>query len=72
MDLANFRMLIHKFEKKDPDIVLAEYPLIIFNIKSSVCMAENGKYTKHTRHIARRVCFVRNCEKLREMKNAHS
>ena len=26
-------------------------------------MANNGKYTKHTRHIDRRVNFVRNSEK---------
>ena len=26
-------------------------------------MAKNGKYTKHTRHIAKRIHFVRNVEK---------
>ena len=28
-----------------------------------MCMAKNGKYTKHTRHIASRMNFVRNGEK---------
>ena len=28
-----------------------------------MCIANNGKYTKHTRHIARRMHFVRNGEK---------
>ena len=31
--------------------------------KSSICIAKNDKDTKHTRHIARRVYFVRNDEK---------
>ena len=30
--------------------------------KSAVCMDKNGKDTNHTRHIARRVHFVRNGE----------
>ena len=31
-------------------------------------MAKNGKYTKHTSHIARRMNFVRNGEKCRMQK----
>ena len=31
--------------------------------KSVVCMAKNGKDSEYTRHIARRVHFVRNGEK---------
>ena len=31
--------------------------------KSSMCMANNGKDTKQTRHISRRIHFVRNGEK---------
>ena len=50
---------------KDPDIVPEESPPIILYIKSSVCMDNNGKYTKHTRHIARRVHLVINGEKFR-------
>ena len=62
MDLAHFRMLIHEFMNKDLDIVPEEDPLTILGSKSSVCMANNGKDTKHTMHIARRVHFVRNGE----------
>ena len=56
-------MLIHELLNNDPDTVPEESPLIILYIKSAVCMAKNGKYTKHTRHISRRVHFVRNDEK---------
>ena len=58
MALAHFRMLIHEFLNKDPDIVPEESPLIILHSKSSVCMADNGKDAKHTRYISRRVHFV--------------
>ena len=47
---------------KDPDIVPEEDPLILLDSKSAMCMAKNGKDTKHTRHIARRMNFVRNGE----------
>ena len=60
MALAYFRMLIHEFLNKDPDIVIEKYPLIILDSKSAVCMANNGKDTKHTSHIARRMHLVRN------------
>ena len=63
MSLAHLRMLIFECLNKDPDIVPEEYPLSIMYSKSSVCMAKNVKDTKHTRHIARRVNFVRNGEK---------
>ena len=63
MSFAHFRMSIHELLNKDPDILPKEAPLIIFYSKSAVCMSNNGKYTKHTRHIARRVHFVRNGEK---------
>ena len=62
MDLLHFRMLIHELLNKDPDIVLEEAPLIVLDSKSSMCMDNNGKDTKHTRHIARRIHFVRNGE----------
>ena len=58
--LANFRMLIHEFLNKDPDIVPEENPLIALDGKSAMCMAKKGKDTKHTRHIARIMHFVRN------------
>ena len=57
MNLLQFRMLIHNILNKFPDIVPYEFPLIILDRKSSVCMANNGKDTKHTRHISRRVHF---------------
>ena len=63
MDLAHFRMLIHELLNKDPYIVPEEAPLIVLDIKSAMCMANNGKDNKHTRDIARRIYFVRNGEK---------
>ena len=63
MALAHFRMLIHELLNKDPDMVPEEAPLIVLDIKSAMCIAKNGKDTKHTRHIARRMNFVRNGEK---------
>ena len=48
---------------KDTDIVPEEAPLIILDSKSVMCMANNGKDTKHTNHIARIINFVRNVEK---------
>ena len=63
MDLAHFRMLIHELQNEDPDMVTKEDPLIVLDSKSAMCMAKNGKDTKHTIHIARRINFVRNGEK---------
>ena len=63
MALAYFRMSIHEFLNKDPDIVPEEAPLIILDSKSSVCMANNGKDINHTSHIYRRVHFVINGDK---------
>ena len=48
---------------KDPYIVPYKAPLIVLDSRSSMCMGKNGKYTKHTRHIARIISFVRNEEK---------
>ena len=44
--LAHFRMLIHDFLNKDPDIVPEEDPLIVLDSKYDMCMAKNGKDTK--------------------------
>ena len=63
IDLAHFRMLIHELLNKDPDKVPKEAHLIFLDIKYDMCMAKNGKDTKHTRHIARRMYFVRNGDK---------
>ena len=35
---------------------------IVLFLKSDVCMAKNGKDTKHTRQISRRMYFVKNDE----------
>ena len=48
MDLAHFRMLINEFLNKDPDIVPGESPLIVFDSKYAICMANYVKDTKHT------------------------
>ena len=56
-------MLIHELLNKDPDIAPEEDTFIFLNSKSAMCMAKNGKDTKHTRHISRRMHFVKNREK---------
>ena len=56
-------MLFHELLNKDSDTVPEESPLIVLDIKSAICIAKNGKDTKHTRQIARRMHFVRNGEK---------
>ena len=60
MSLAHFRMLLHELLNNDPYIVSEEAPLIVLDSNSYICMANNGKDTKHTRHIARRMNLVRN------------
>ena len=60
MALAHFRMLVHELLNEDPDMVPKEAPLIVLDSKSAMCMAKNGKDTKHTRHISRIMHFVRN------------
>ena len=52
--------MMHELLNKDPDIVQEEAPLIVLDGECSMCMAKNGKDTKHTRHIARRMHFLRN------------
>ena len=63
MALAHFRMLVHELLNEDPNMVTKEAPLIVLDSKSAMCMAKNGRYTKHTRNIARRMHFVGNVEK---------
>ena len=63
MALSYFWIIIHKLLNNYPDIVPEEAPLIILDIKSAVCMANNINNTNHTIHISRRVHFVRNGEK---------
>ena len=63
MTLAHFRMLVYELLNEDPDMVPKEAPLIVLDRKSAQCMANNGKYTKHTIHIERIMHLVRNGEK---------
>ena len=60
MALARFMVIINDFLNKGPDIVPYEVPLVLLYSKFSMCMANNCKYTKHTRQISRRINFVRN------------
>ena len=51
--LAHFRMLVHELLNEDPDMVPKEAHFIVLDSKSTMCMSNNGKNIKHTRHIAR-------------------
>ena len=55
-------MLNNGFMEKDPYLVPEQAPHIILDGKSAVCMANNGKYNKHTIYIYRRIHSVRNGE----------
>ena len=68
MALAHFRMLIHEVLNEDPEMVTKNAPLIAVDSKSAMCMAKNGKDTKHTRHIARIMYLVRNGKKCKMYK----
>ena len=48
MALAHFRTLINELLNEDPDMVPKETTLIVLDSKSAMCMANNGKDTKHT------------------------
>ena len=63
MALAHFSMLIHELLNKDTDIFPEEAPLIVLDSKSDICMSNDGKDTKNTIQIARRMHLVRNGEK---------
>ena len=63
MALAHFRLLIYELFNKDQDIVPEKDLLIVLDNNSAMCMDNNGKNTEHTRHIARRMVFLRNGEK---------
>ena len=63
MALAYFRMLVHELFNEYPDMVPKEAPLIVLDRKSAMCMAKNGRDTKHIRHITRRMHLVRNGQK---------
>ena len=57
MALAHPRMLNHELLKKDLYIVTNEGPRIILHSKYAVCMSNNGKDNKHTRHICKDIKF---------------
>ena len=63
MALAHLRMLVHELLNEYKYMVTKEATLIVLDSKYSICMSKNGKDTKHTRHIARRMHLVRNREK---------
>ena len=60
MALANLIMVVHELLNEDPDMVPKEAPLIVLDSKSAICMFKIDRDTKRTRHIARRIHFVRN------------
>ena len=47
MALAHFRMSVHELLNEDPDMVPKEAPLIVLDSKSAMCIAKNGRDTKH-------------------------
>ena len=61
-------MLVHELLNEDPYMVPKEAPLVVLDSKSAQCMAKNGRDIKHTRHIARRMHFVRNRQKCKMQK----
>ena len=63
MHLVHFRMLIHEFLNKDPDIVPEEAPQLALYSIFAMFIPNNGNDTKHTRDMARRIHFVRNGKK---------
>ena len=69
MALAYFSLLINELLNKDPDIVPEEAPLIVLDSKYAMCMDNNGKDAKHTRHISMRMNFLRNGEKCKMQKS---
>ena len=56
-------MLVHELLNEDPYMVPKEASLIVLDSKYAMYMAKNGRDTKHTRHIARRMYLVRNGQK---------
>ena len=62
MALAHFRMLNTELEGEDPDQKPSDPPPLVLDSRAGVDMSKNGKDSKQTRHIARRMHFVRNGE----------
>ena len=62
MALAHFRMLINELLKPDPYIVPEGSHLVVLYSKSTMCIDNNGRDTKHTRHIPNRIQLLSNGE----------
>ena len=58
MDLAHSRILNNELLNKDTDVVPEQAPLIILDSKSDICMAKNGKDTKHKPNIFTEECIL--------------
>ena len=58
--ISHFRIINNDFLVKYTDVVPEKEPIIILDRKSAVCMVNNSKDTKHTRHIFRIMHFIRN------------
>ena len=62
MAIETFMVINNELLNKDPDMFPEKAPIIILDIKSAICVDKIVKDTKHTRHISRRINFVRNGE----------
>ena len=62
MALSHLGMISNELLNKDTYVVQELAPIIILDRKLTICMDNNGKDTKHTIHIVRRMNFVRNSE----------
>ena len=63
MDLSHFIIIINSLTNKETYVAQEQSPEIILDSRQSLCMAKNGKSTKHSRNVSRRICLVRNGEK---------
>ena len=55
-------MLKNEMMDKDPNMVPEHAPVKLLDSKPSICVAKNGKDTKHIRYISRSMHLVRNGE----------
>ena len=56
--------MTNELMNKEIYVFLEQSPLIVLDNKPSMCMEKKGKYTKRTRHISRRMAFVRIFEEI--------
>ena len=57
MSLSHFRMINNELLNKDPNVFPEQAHLIILDSKSAIYTDKNGKDTKHTRNIYRRMNY---------------